>query len=244
MTRLAPLVHRLAISLALTGAVTPLAAQVGHAPDRSPYRDMTRTQFVTLIGSSFGGGGGRIGTAPHDGTLLGGRLEFLANRTLGIQFGFSTGTLERMIVDPEGPVDDRVSGPVDQTLTMVEFGVQLNVTGGKTWHNIAPFIGGGIGLAFSGDTPEDPSEFDFGNKFFFKPNIGARIFLSRSVVLRLEAASVFWKVTHPDEFALDPPGNPGNPVNSNAVLPGANLREWITNGVLTVGLGTAFSFPF
>ena len=243
MTRLAPLLRRLLLSI-LAGTASPLAAQVGHAPERSPYRDLTHTQFVTLIGSSFGGGGGRIGTAPHDGTLLGGRLEFLANRTLSIQFGVATGTLERMIVDPVAPVANRVSGPVDQTLTMVEFGVQLNLTGGKTWHNIAPFIGGGIGLAFSGDTPEDPSEFDFGNKFFFKPNAGARIFLSRSVVLRLEAASVFWKVTHPREFALDPPGNPGMPANSNAVFPGGNLRQWITNSVFTVGLGTAFKFPF
>ncbi len=222
----------------------PLSAQVGHDPSRSPYRDITRTKFLTITAGSFGGGGGRIGTAPHDGTLFGGRLDFLAATTVGLSLEFSRGTMERLVVNPRDAPATRVSGPVDQRLTLIGTSLQLNLTGGKTWHKLAPYVGAGLGLAFASDTPEDISGFELGTRIYLKPHAGVRVFLGQKVYLRLQAAVLFYRVTYPGAFAIEPPLNPGTPDSPNAVFPNGQLKEWIGNGVLSVGLGTTFNWPF
>ena len=81
----------------------------------------------------------------------------------------SRGTLKRLIVDPFVALANRVSGPVDQTVTFAEANLQLNLTGGKTWHRLAPFVGSGVGLTFPSGTPADTSGFELGKKIYLAP---------------------------------------------------------------------------
>lgn len=243
MTRFAG-IRRLLLFLAAAAGATPLTAQVGYPPSKSPYRDLTRGNFLVFTASRFGGGGGAIGILPHDGTMYGGRIEFLSNRAISFGVGFSTGTLDRLIVDPFDRVATRVKGPVNQRLSVADLAVTLNVTGGKTWHHLAPYVGGGLGIAWTGSTTADTSGFDFGTKLLLNAHIGTRIFLSRSLYLRAQATGTFFRVTYPVAFAQEPPREPGTPENSNAVFPDGNRKEWVASGVLQIGLGMAVSFPF
>ena len=157
------------------------AAQVGHPPGRSPYRDIPKGHTVTGFGALFGGTGGRFGIAPHDGTLFGLRYDIRTGST--IQFGLSLarGTMERLIVDPFVVLENRVRGPVDQTVSFAEINLQFNLTGGKTWHRLAPFVGVGAGLTFPSGTAADTSGFELGRKIYFAPHAGIPVLPHRPI---------------------------------------------------------------
>jgi len=224
-------------------AAAPLGAQVGHPPQSSPYRDILKGHTLTAIGGQFGGDGGKFGIAPHDGQLYGFRYDIRTGSSVQFGLGVSHGTLQRFIVDPFVELVNRVSGPVDQDLTLAEANLQFNMTGGKTWHRLAPFVGSGVGLTFAAETPQDTSGFELGHKAYLAPFAGVRIFVTERLSLRAEARAVFLKLKYPPSFEQEPPLQPGNPPqNSNAVIPDGNVSEWDSSSFLSVGLG--YSFPF
>jgi hypothetical protein len=230
----------------LAGALTWLfvsnvAAQVGHPPQSSPYRDIRRGHTFTALGGYFTGDGGNFGIGPHDGAIFGVRYDIRTSRTIQMGLGVSYAELQRFIVNPFVRLANRRSGPVDQSVTFAEVDLQFNVTGGKSWRRIAPFVAVGGGFAFAGGTPADTSQYEFGNKFYVAPSVGARLFPSDRLHLRLEARATFWKLRYPTTFQREPVEEPGTPGSPNAVIPGNNLTEWTTNLWLQAGLGYSFS---
>jgi hypothetical protein len=222
--------------LVLTGASTS-TAQVGHPPGQSPYRDIPKGHAITPFGALFGGTGGRFAIAPHDGTVFGLRYDIRTGSALQVGLLVGQGDLERMIVDPFVRVAERVSGPVDQTVTFVEADLQLNLTGGKTWNRLAPFVAAGVGIAFPGETAADTSGFELGRKIFFAPHAGFRFFLTDRIHLRTEARVLFWKLNYPASFTREPPEEPG----ASPVIPDDDVSEWTTSSWLQAGLGFSFS---
>jgi hypothetical protein len=218
-----------------------LAAQVGHSPQSSPYRDIRKGHTFTAIGGYFGGNGGDLEIGPHDGAVFGGRYDIRTASAIQLGVGVTHGSLDRIIVNPFVTLANRRSGPVSQSVTFAEVNLQLNVTGGKSWHRIAPFVGVGGGVAFGGSTPADTSRYKFGRKFYLAPNIGLRFFLGQRVHLRAEARATFWKLNYPTTFQQEPVEEPGTADNPNAVIPGNKLDEWTTSSWLLAGLGYAFS---
>ena len=226
-------------ALLLLGLVAPagLHAQVGHPPGRSPYRDIPKGHAVTPYAGLFGGTGGRFAIAPHDGTVYGLRYDIRTGSALQMGLLFGRGELERMIVDPFVPVAERVSGPVDQSVTFLEADLQLNLTGGKTWNRLAPFVAAGVGLTIPGDTPADTSGFELGRKIYFAPHAGFRFFITDRLHLRTDARVIFWKLSYPATFTRPPPEEPAAP----PVIEGLNTSEWTTSSWLQAGLGFSFS---
>jgi hypothetical protein len=227
----------LACTLLLAGLPAPLAAQVGHPPQSSPYRDISKGHSVTPFFGQFGGSGGRFGIGPHDGPIYGLRYDLRTGSAIQIGLGFARADLQRLIVDPFDSLSRRVSGPVDQTVTFAEVNLQLNLTGGKTWHRLAPFIGTGVGLTFPSGTPADTSKFELGKKIYLAPMVGLRIFVTDRLSLRGEARALFLKLKYPSTFEDEPAAEPGAP----PVITDGNVSEWTTSSVLLVGLGYSFS---
>lgn len=228
--------------LALASIPTPAAAQVGHAPRSSPYHDIRKGHSFTALVGQFGGDGGSFGIGPHSGTIYGFHYDLRAGSTIQIGLGFARADLERLIVDPFVELANRVTGPVQQTVTFAEVNLQFNVTGGKSWHGIAPFVGTGVGLTFPSGTPADTSRFEFGRKIYLAPNAGVRVFLTDRLHLRGEARATFWKLKYPTTFEAEPVLEPGTPPDdSNAVITDGRLSEWSTSSWLQVGLGYSFS---
>ncbi len=226
-------------ALLLLVALSPgsAVAQVGHPPGRSPYREIPKGHTVTGFGALFGGTGGRFGIAPHDGTLFGIRYDIRTGSTIQFGLGLARGTMERLIVDPFVVLDDRVSGPVDQTVSFAEVDLQFNVTGGKTWHRLAPFVGVGAGITFPSGTAADTSGFELGHKIYFAPHAGFRFFLTDRLHLRTDARVLFWKLSYPASFTRVPPDEPEAP----PVITDGNTSEWTTSSWLQAGLGFSFS---
>lgn len=224
-------------------APTLAGAQVGHDPRTSPYRDLKHGSMLVPEVGFFQGGGGTIGVAPNSGTLYGFRAEIGAKGPLLLGFEFATGTLERLIVDADDPVATRVKGPVDQRYTLLGLNLKLNLTGGKTWHGLAPYIGGGGGLSTAAKVAADTSGWNYGNRLYFAPTAGVRVFLTPGLYLRGEVRAIFARVTYPQSYRDEPAFDPGDATASNAVLAGKPLREWVASGVYTVGIGFPFPWP-
>jgi hypothetical protein len=221
---------------------TPALAQVGHKPESSPYRDIRKGHTITALYGHFSGNGGRFGIAPHDGPVYGLHYDLRSGSTIQVGLGVAQGKLQRLIVNPFVELANRVTGPVDQTVTFAELNIQFNLTGGKTWHRLAPFVGVGTGLTFPHSTPADTSKFEFGKKLYLAPSAGFRVFLTDRLHLRGEARAVFWKLKYPSTFTAEPPLEPGNPPDhSNAVITDGNTSEWTASSWLQVGLGYSFS---
>jgi hypothetical protein len=237
-TRIVGLAAALVASVHLAG---PVAAQVGHAPASSPYSDIRKGHALTALIGRFGGDGGNFGIAPHSGTVYGLHYDIRSGSTIQVGLGFARADLARLIVDPFVALADRVSGPVQQTVTFAEINLQFNVTGGKSWHRLAPFVGAGVGLTFPSGTAQDTSHFEFGRKIYLAPNAGVRVFLTDRIHLRGEARATFWKLKYPNTFEVEPPLEPGTPEHPNAVITDGVLSEWTTSSWLQVGVGYSFS---
>ena len=212
MSPLATLTVRVTLALALL-APGALLAQVGHPPGKSPYRDIRKGHTFTPFAAFFAGDGGRFGVAPHDGWVYGFRYDIRTGSTIQMGLLLAHGQMERQILDSL-VAGGQVTGTVDQSTTFVEADLQLNLTGGKTWHRLAPFIGAGIGLAWA----EEPDRgFELGTRFTFAPHAGLRLFVTDRIHLRGDARVLFWKLTYP------------------------NSSEWDTSGWYQAGLGFGFS---
>lgn len=232
---------QLAAAAVLVLAPARGAAQVGHPPSGSPYRDIRKGHQITLTYGHFGGDGGDFGIGPHDGPAYGFRYDLRTGSTIQFGLGVAYAELQRLIVDPFVEVANRVSGPVDQNVTMADVNIQFNVTGGKSWHRLAPFLGSGVGLTFPSSTPQDTSRFEFGHKIYLAPFVGLRVFVTDRLSLRGEARTVFWKLKYPTTFEAEPVLDPGLPPNSHAVITNGKLDEWDSSSWLLVGLAYSFS---
>jgi hypothetical protein len=214
-----------------------LAAQVGHRPESSPYRDIRKGHSFSVIGGYFKGDGGRFGIGPHSGAVFGARYDIRTASTIQMGIGIFHGTLERFIIDPFVIPANQRSGPVEQPVTFAELDLHFNLTGGKSWHRIAPYVAASGGVAFAQGTPEDISGFHFGRKLYLAPGIGLRFFLSDRLHLRGEARATFWKLNYPTTFQQPPRDDPTAP----PVLAGGSTTEWISSRWLQAGLGYSFS---
>jgi hypothetical protein len=225
-------------------ATTQLAGQVGHDPAHSPYRDITHGKSITLLYGDVGGDGGKVRVGPHNGRSFGARFDLRLSAP--IQFGLTVqkAQLERFVVSADDSVATRRTGPFDQDLTMIEATLQLNLTGKKTWHRLAPFISGSLGWTHGSGLPSgvaDSSGYKFGSKFYLVPAIGVRAFVTQSLFIRAEARQLFWKLNYPSSYTREPAAQPStDPDHPNAVLPDGKRQEWEGGPELRVGLGFAF----
>lgn len=232
---------RVTIILLCCATMPPLSssilAQVGHSPASSPYRDIRKGHSFTVTGGYFKGDGGKLAIGPHSGAVFGVRYDLRTASTIQIGIGLSRGNLERFIIDPFVILANRRSGPVKQSVTFAELHLQFNVTGGKSWHRIAPYVAANAGVAFGERTPADNSGYNFGKKLYLAPGIGFRFFLSDRLHLRAEARATFWKLNYPATFQQVPRDDPSAP----PVLAGSSRTEWTSSRWLQAGLGYSFS---
>lgn len=219
---------------------------VAHAQDTSlnvssPYREIRNGRYLELIGGKIFGDGGPIPVAPQDGNAFGGRVVFRGKNTVQLGFGAWVANTQRLVVDADDSVATRISGPIDQRLIAGEASLQFNITGGKTWHSLAPFVGVGLGMVNGAGTPAaDTSGYKFGTKFFFVPNIGTRIFLGHRAFAKVEARALFWKINYPGSYSDEPAQQPGTVDVPNAVNPTAKRGEYVVTPAIFVGLGWSF----
>lgn len=217
-------------------ATSSAAAQVGHPPESSPYRDIPRGSSWSLMVGYLQGNGGSLGIGPRNGMTYSLRYDLRKS-------GFVTGglaltymDLERDVLDADDPAATRRSGPDPVNVVEAQAVLQFNLTGGKTWHHVAPFFTAGLGYALGSDVTRDTSGYQFGNRFSISPGAGLRLFLGKNLHLRFDARRLFWKLKYPASYEEDPANGP----NDDPVITNGKLSDW-TSGWWFIG-GVSFSF--
>ncbi len=225
--------------LLAAGQVASLGAQVGVPPAESPFTSIRPGTMFELHGGVIAGNGGPLHAGPRDGQMLSFRILLRANSTLSLGFGLWGATAKRTVIDPTRAPEQQERGDIDQELYGAEATFQLNLTGGKTWRGLAPYVGSGLGAVKSG-TINDQHGYDFGTKFYFAPMLGTRAFVGERLALRLEARAFTWKLSYPSSWAIEPPAAPGTLENPNAVNPTGRTGQYVVAPALMFGIGVAF----
>lgn len=229
-------VRRSLLVVLLAAIATPAAAQVGHDPTSSPYRDMRIKHTLTFLGGHLGGGRGKARVGPSSGQQFGLRYDIHVGGAASIFLGASYTSAERNLVDPDESEATRYFGTATQELFLIDGGFNLILTGRKTWHGLAPYLGAAVGAVVGSPVPEDSSGFAFETKFQVGPMVGVRYFFNRRLHVRLEARDILWRLTYGStRFFNDPANAPGDPpvldprFNDNT--------EWVHHSLLTFGFG-------
>lgn len=211
------------------------AAQVGHDPGRSPYRDVRRGAVLVVASGYFGGSRGGPGVGLSSGATAGLRYETALGGAIGASLGIAYAQTTRFIIDPAKDSATRKTGPFDTDVILADAGLQLNLTGRKTWHGFAPYLGGALGLAIGGGSKPDPSGYDFGTKITLAPEGGVRWYPARRISVRADARLVLWRLKYPVSYKV-----PNTIDNSTVLPPSASLNEWTSHPWMTIGLGWTF----
>src|SRR5437660_12879116 len=209
-------------------------AQLGHEPSHSPYRDVRRGGVGVITFGYLGGGRGSVGVGLSDGTTGGIRYE-VPFGAVGASLGLAYGRTNRFVVDPTKDTTSRKSGPSTNDVVLLDAGLQLILTGRKTWRGFAPYVGGVLGGAIRGTSPRDTSGYKFGTKFTVAPNVGLRWYPARRLSVRGDVRLVLWKLNYPTQFKQP------DPIDNTPVLSGtASLTEWTSHPWATIGVGWTF----
>lgn len=221
--------------LTVVASYNGVAAQVGHDPGRSPYNDVRRGAVGIIAFGYLGGSRGSLGVGLSDGKTGGIRYEAQFG-AIGASLGLAYGRTSRYVVDPTkdslSPL--RKTGPFPNDVVLADAGLQLMLTGRKTWRGFAPYVGGSLGFAIGGASPRDSSGYKFGTKFTIAPNAGLRWYPARRLSVRGDFRLVLWKLNYPISYKQ--PASDGS-----RVLPlTAALTEWTSHPWATIGVGWTF----
>jgi hypothetical protein len=209
-----------------------LSAQVGYDPGRSPYRDIRRGAVGVLTFGYLSGGRGSLGVGLANGATAGIRYDVQFG-AVGASIGLAYGRTTSFIVDPTKD-SARTSGPYDNGVVLADAGLQLILTGRKTWRGFAPYIGGAIGIAGASTQARDTSGYKFGTKFTLSPNVGVRWYPARRLSIRGDFRLVLWKLQYPLSYKVPPQGG------SSVLAPTASVTEWTSHRWGTIGVGWTF----
>ncbi|MFQ5679872.1 MAG: hypothetical protein ACE5HP_10495 [Gemmatimonadota bacterium] len=177
----------------------------------SPYRWAPGALRVGLVGGYFDSSRGSFDFGPGPTAVVGGRFRARISSPLTIELGTLIGDSRRFVIDPrlaEGPA------PVDTVSTtwgLLQFGLQLSLTGSRTWHRVQPFLLFGTGLMFG--LREERSEifaepelegfrYNLGTAPLFQAGLGTEIRASRRLGIGLEARDYLIRLKAPDGFFL------------------------------------------
>jgi hypothetical protein len=235
-------IRRLVVSaLVFVLAVGPsgrqAVAQIGHDPGASPYHDIDLHAGAMFFFGHLGADRGNVGVGTSNASTYGVRYEIPAGRVLSFQFTGAYLRGDRFVVDPraDSTAPARRTGPISSNLVQTEIGMQFRLTGGKTWHGLAPYVGTGIGVVFETNGTTDTSGYKFGSKFTLALGSGVRWYPVRHIVVVGDVRAHFWRLKYPASFHenLAPDGSRVIPLLDK-------LTDWTMHPWVSLGIGWTF----
>jgi hypothetical protein len=217
-----------------------LSAQVGHDPGASPFRDIPLRPGPVVVVGHLSGDRGIAGAGMSNARTVGARYEIPAGRSLLFQFNAAYLSGDRFILDPRADSTSpaRRTGPFKSEVALAEVGLQLRLTGAKSWHGFAPYAGTAIGLMFDVNSPGDTtgSGYRFGTKLTIAGATGVRWYPSRRLMINAEARAHLWRLKYPLSFHDDTQAADGS-----RVLPLTDpLNDWTLHPWFSLGIGWTF----
>lgn len=227
------------MKLALTAAllffgIAPLSAQVGSEPEKSPYQDFTYRQDFGVFGGYFSGNTGSANVGPQSGSILGVRygLHIGGPAELGVRV--SRVSSNRNVLDPTKTGDARNLGTISDPIWIGDVGINLALTGQKSFHRFVPLFGLGVGFSRSG-TAADVGAYKYGTGFAIHAGGGVKFVTRGPFAARLDVTDYFWQLSYPGAYFLAPTGG-------TSILPQNHPQnEWKQNLAITFGISYIFA---
>ena len=191
----------LAITFAALAA--PLAAQgvdVGHDPERSPFRDLEYKQEATVFGGYYIAGKDPAGVAPRSGPMVGIRYEVGVGGPVQIVARLANVMSERRVINPVEPANARELGMQSWPIYIADGGMSINLTGQRSWHGVVPVIYTGIGIVSDAGKKVAEDPYKLGTTFAFSLAGGLRIVPGGRFQLRADVGTWFYQIKYPDQY--------------------------------------------
>jgi hypothetical protein len=205
----------LALPALLLGARALQAQQI-----TSPYRYLERKQGLTgFAGYLFTdpkvtiSKGVSAEFGPRSAPLFGARYNISLSNALALDFTAAYSPSERKLYRADVTTDPTHVSPVAtgttarMPLLIADAGVRINLTGQRSWHELAPYAaatGGLVTWLKKNGTAENSipttERFDFGPGFALGAKVGTDFYATPRLSLNVELSDRLWKVKIPTGF--------------------------------------------
>ena len=197
--------RRLASSLSLAGLLAApglLGAQVGHVPERSPFRDLDYRQETTVFGGWYAAGEDYAGVAPKAGPITGVRYDIRLAGPVLFYVRAAGVVTERRVLDPAKAEAQRDLGTQSWPLGLFDTGFDFHVTGWRSYRGLVPLISAGVGVATDFKGTADVGGFKFGTPFAISAGGGLKWVPGGRLQGRLDAVYRSHQIKYPDAYFL------------------------------------------
>ncbi len=192
-----------AVIAALSLVVLParLSAQVGHLPQASPYEDLKLGQNISLSAGWLAARRDPANVAPKASAFGSLRYDIAIGGPAAFYVRYAIAPSERRLLLPTNPLATRVYARPKVTTHVADIGLDVALTGKKTWHSLSPSLTGGVGMV-SDFASADTGAYKFGSKFAFTYGFAMRYFLPSGMALRVDVTNFTWQYQYPDRYFI------------------------------------------
>lgn len=223
------------VTLASLTIAPTLSAQIGTVPQSSPYTDLEYRQEFSLFGGYYHAGSDKAGVAPGSGPTLGLRYDLRLGGPALLTSRLQYVSSSRTIIDPRRPVDSRVvEADASWPVYLWDVGINVNLTGQRSYRRIVPFVNGGLGVATDFKGGADVGAWSFGTPFAISIGGGVKWVPSGNIEFRADFSDHFYEIKYPNSYydvASD-----GTSVLSQR----ESKSDWTSNIGLTLGVSYLF----
>ncbi|MDX2184929.1 MAG: hypothetical protein SFW08_13210 [Gemmatimonadaceae bacterium] len=192
--------RRLAAGLALLLASRAAGAQVGHLPERSPYRDAPFRQGVSVFSGWWSAGRNPAGVAPNSAPLIGARYDWSVGEAGSLYVRQQVVFASRTPVDPFRAPSQRSLGSYSWPFTAFDAGFTLNMTGQKSRKGLIPVVSLGVGFVSDLILATDVGGYSFGTSLAVTPTVGMHYVVNSKYRVRVEVGNFMHRFRHPDTY--------------------------------------------
>jgi hypothetical protein len=237
------LTPRLVVLAAMSvGAVAPASAQVGYEPRKSPYHDLEHTQELTFYSGWYRAKKDPARVAPRSGPLAGVLYQWRTSGPANITAGFGRVESERTVLDPEKsgkcPAvsrDCKIVSNYRWPVYLVDFGLGMSLTGGRSFYRLVPQANLGAGIATDFHTKPDIGDFAFGTRFALTWGAGIRWVPGGAYQIRADVLNHLYSVKYPGTYYQAAP-------DTTVIFTNRQSRTaWLNNPSFTLGISYLFS---
>jgi hypothetical protein len=220
------------VCLAVAG---PLAAQVGHAPQASPYIDLEYRQELTLFGGYYNAGKDLVGIAPGSGPLIGARYDLRLGGPALLTSRLGYVSSKRTVIDPRRPAATRVvERDAAWPIYLADVGITLNLTGQRSYRRFVPFVTTGLGVATDFKGGADVGAWRFGTPFALSFGGGIKWVPAGNLQARVDISDQLYQIKYPASYYVT-----ASDGTSVLALDSAK-NDWTSNIGLSFGLSYLF----
>jgi hypothetical protein len=112
---------------------------------------------------------------------------------------WSIAPTERNYIAPLASAANRITGSPRVVTHVIDGGLDIALTGRKSWRGLVPTVGGGVGIV-SDFATSDSGSYQFGTKFALSYGFGVQYVMRSGVRLRADATNFLWQYSYPDTY--------------------------------------------